>query len=349
MMRNGIVCAGNWILDCVKTLDRWPGEGNLCNILREERSGGGGPCNVLFDLAAMKTKLPLYAAGRIGCDSEGELLAEQAREYGIDSTFLTLSRTAPTAHTDVMSHGGRRTFFYCPGANAELTCDHLMKIDVPAKFFYLGYLMLLPSLDAPDPGFGTGANRILHTMRQRGFKTVVDMVSEAPEKFRRTVRGTLPYVDILIINELEAGCCLEQELRLPDGSLNGDALFQAPQKLLDAGVGELAVIHFPEGAVAQKKGEKAVYEPSCAIRREEIAGSNGAGDAFCAGVLYALHENRDLRETLRFAGACSFFNLRSATASGGAVSLETLQTHLRGCEYSEIPDSLKRPGIISGL
>ena len=65
-MRNGILAAGNWIIDKVKTIDRWPGEGNLCNIVEETRAPGGGPCNLLFDLAAIDPGLPLYAAGRVG-------------------------------------------------------------------------------------------------------------------------------------------------------------------------------------------------------------------------------------------------------------------------------------------
>ena len=51
--RRGIVGAGNWILDTVKTIDRWPPEGELAQILSVDRAGGGGPCNVLFDLAAL--------------------------------------------------------------------------------------------------------------------------------------------------------------------------------------------------------------------------------------------------------------------------------------------------------
>ena len=51
-MRKGIVGAGNLIVDKIKVIDRWPGEGNLCNIRSTVSSAGGGPCNVLFDIAA---------------------------------------------------------------------------------------------------------------------------------------------------------------------------------------------------------------------------------------------------------------------------------------------------------
>ena len=41
-MKRGIIGAGNWIQDRVKTIDRWPGEGNLCNITKEVFAHGGG-------------------------------------------------------------------------------------------------------------------------------------------------------------------------------------------------------------------------------------------------------------------------------------------------------------------
>ena len=35
-MRKGIIGAGNWIVDIIKTIDRFPKEGELCNILTQE-------------------------------------------------------------------------------------------------------------------------------------------------------------------------------------------------------------------------------------------------------------------------------------------------------------------------
>ena len=64
--RKGIIGAGNWIVDNIKYIDRWAGEGNLANILGQERATGGGPANVLFDIAAMNCGIPLSAAGRLG-------------------------------------------------------------------------------------------------------------------------------------------------------------------------------------------------------------------------------------------------------------------------------------------
>ena len=339
--RSGIVGAGNWILDKIKQIDRWPGEGNLCTILREDRAGGGGPCNVLFDLAAMDSTLPLYAAGKVGCDAEGDYLLAEIEKRKIDARYMTRSEHTPTSYTDVMSGGGRRTFFQCRGANAELTREELETIDVPAQIFYLGYLLLLDALDRPDAEFGTCGARLLAAMRAKGYRTAVDFVTDAPEKFRASAVAAAPHTDLLIVNELEAGFSLNRTLRRADGSLDCAALATAPAGLLELGVRELAVIHFPEGAVAQNRAGEFRFVPSCFIERSKIAGSTGAGDAFAAGVLYAQMRGFPLRETLEIGSASSYFNLLSPTASDGAVSFETMRDHLNHCTFNPVPKEFK--------
>jgi len=331
-MRKGILAAGNWIVDRVKCIDRWPGEGNLCSILSEERATGGGPANVLFDLAAMDPEYPLWAAGRIGEDADGDYLLAETGRRGIDGSLLLRTPGVPTSYSDVMSAPSSRTFFHAVGANALLSAADFDAVSTGAEFFYLGYLLLLPLLDAPDPEFGSRAARVLKSMRARGYRTVVDFVSGHPDGFRPAAEAALPYTDILIVNEVEAGGATGIELR------NGDALVkellpEALKRLLAMGVGELAVIHFPEGAAALTCDGAYALAPSCRIRREEVAGHNGAGDAFAAGFLYAVARRLPLEEALRVGSASSYFNLKSPTASGGAVSFQRIEKHLKSCEF----------------
>lgn len=339
-MKKGIIGAGNWILDKVKTIDRWPGEGNLCNIKNEVFAPGGGPANVLFDLAAADPTLPLFAAGKIGSDSEGDYLLNEIAKRNINSDWMKRSDSKPTSYTDVMSGEGKRTFFHCRGANAEFSVADMADIDLDAKYFYLGYLLLLDALDAPDPEYGTCAVRLLKMMGEKGYKTIVDFVSEAPEKFRSAIIPALPYIDILIVNEIEIANCCGIELRSSDGTLQWQRLPEAIDFALEYGVRDCVVVHFPEGAAAKQRGGKYIYQPSCHITREEITGSNGAGDAFCAGVIYALHQDWELAEALRLGSAFSNFNLRSATASGGAVSLEKMMSFLKTCQFTPLPDGM---------
>ena len=202
---------------------------------------------------------------------------------------------------------------------------------------YLAYLLLLEKMDRADAEYGTEAARTLDYMQKKGYKTVVDFVSDAPEKFKAVVMPALPYIDILIVNEIECSSCSGIELRKSDGSMNYANLPAAVDFLLANGVKETAVIHFPEGAAGRQKNGEFIFRPSCYIAKEDIVGSTGAGDAFAAGVIYALHQEWDLASAMELGGASSNFNLRDATATGGAVSLEKMQLFLKNCSYSPVP------------
>ena len=52
--RSGIICAGNWIVDLVHDVDRWPNESELVRIGTQARGVGGGAANVITTLASLK-------------------------------------------------------------------------------------------------------------------------------------------------------------------------------------------------------------------------------------------------------------------------------------------------------
>src|SRR5262249_35868345 len=162
----------------------------------------------------------------------------------------------------------------------------------------LGYLLLLDALDQPDSKFGTRAARLLALAQAAGIKTSVDVVSEDSDRFRAIVTPALKHVDYCILNEIEAGKTTGFTIRRPDGDLDTTALRHAAGALLQQGVRELVVIHFPEGAFACTRGGQDVWQSSLKLPTGYIAGTAGAGDAFCAGVLLGLHEGWEIPRCL---------------------------------------------------
>ncbi len=334
MVRRGILAVGNWIVDRIKVIDRWPREGELCNILEEKRAAGGGPCNVLFDLAALQTDLPLHAAGVLGSDNDGDWLFHEISRRGIGTDAVSRHPELPTATTDVMAANGRRTFFHRAGANAALTPEKLLTPPTPpVQFFYLGYPMLLAGLDAPDSVYGTGAARVLAAMRERGCRTVIDLVSGAPEKFQTVVPPALPHTDILVLNEIEAGHLSGFPLRRKDGTLLTERLPEALRHCFRLGVRELTVLHYPEGCCAATADGRIACRQSFPVAAAEIVDSTGAGDAFCAGFLFGLHEGLGPADLLDYAAAEARFNLLASGASAGAPSRSALAAFLQATRY----------------
>jgi sugar/nucleoside kinase (ribokinase family) len=322
--RRGLLAGGNWIIDQVKLIDVYPQPEQLGNIRGQSQGTGGAPYNVLIDLAKAGAPFPLFAAGLVGQDSLGRQILDDCRRHRIDARHLRVTPQAPTSYTDVMTEQGhgRRTFFHARGANALWSGDDLDFKRIPARLFHLGYLLLLDALDQPDRRFGTRAARLLASAQAAGLKTSVDVVSEDSDRFGRIVIPALKYVDYCILNEIEAGKTSGIKVRRRNGALDKTALRQAARVLLDRGVRELVVIHFPEGGYARSgKGEE-VWQPSLKLPDGYIAGTAGAGDAFCAGTLFGLHEAWTLQRSLLTAVCLAAASLSHPTCTTGVQSLK---------------------------
>jgi sugar/nucleoside kinase (ribokinase family) len=317
--RSGVLAAGNFIVDQVKLIDAYPEQDMLASILSESRGNGGGPYNVLKDLAAMGAPFPLEAAGLVGCDADGDWILQDCAAAGIGTAALRQTTDAPTSYTDAMTVAstGRRTFFHQRGANALLGERHFDLQGLTGKIFHLGYLLLLDEMDRLLEDGRTVASRVLESASAAGFHTSVDVVSASHPDFARIVRAALPFTDTLILNEIEAGNALGKNFRGADG----DGLEAAARELLEAGVRERVVIHCAEGGVCVARGES-VRMASLRLPPDFIAGATGAGDAFAAGFLFGLHEDWPAIECLRLAVSAAAACLSDPSASGGLRSVE---------------------------
>ena len=323
--RKGLLAGGNWIIDQVKMIDVYPQIEQLGNIRSQSQGTGGAPYNVLIDLAKSGAPFPLLAAGLVGQDALGEQILRDCRAHGVDIKHLDTTHRAPTSYTDVMTEvgQGRRTFFHARGANALWRAADLDFSHLRVRIFHLGYLLLLDALDEPDSKFGTKAARLLAAAQAAGIKTSVDVVSEDSDRFARIVNPALQHVDYCILNEIEAGKTTGFKIRQPEGKLDSVALRHAAGALLQQGVRELVVIHFPEGAFARTRKGEDVWQPSIRLPAEYIRGTAGAGDAFCAGALLGLHEGWELQRALLTGVCLAAASLSDPTCTRGVKGLNS--------------------------
>jgi sugar/nucleoside kinase (ribokinase family) len=321
--RRGLLAAGNWLLDHVHVVDLYPQPGQLGNILSRIDGAGGGAYNVLAVLARCGAPFPLLGAGLVGNDDAGRQIREDCRRHKIDARHLRSSAGAPTSFTHVVTEQptGRRTFLHYRGANALWRGEDLDFHRIRARIFHFGYLMLLDQMDQPDARFGTRAARLLAAARTAGLKTSVDAASVESRRFSKVASAALKHADYCILNELEAGKITGLNPRRTGGRLDPVALRRSVDALLKLGVGELVVVHCPEGALARLRNHDLLWQPSLKLPADYIAGTAGAGDAFCAGVLLGLHEGWNLPRSLR-AGVCiAAASLSHPTTTGGVRSL----------------------------
>lgn len=329
--RSGIICAGNWIVDLVHDIDRWPAESDLVRIGPQSRGIGGGPANVISALARLDTGLPLWPMGAIGEDDYGAFILEECRGLGLSTEKLRIKPGVATAHTHVMSVPGHsRTFFYQGGANDAIGAEDFPPgtfAETPARLFYLGYLTLLGDLDAFDQEGQTGAARVLERAQGAGLITCVDLVSNPHPSFQRIVESAAPFIDYLILNEVEAARATGAASD-PNTLTDSEALAQLAHALIQTGVSQAVVVHCVERVVwVGSDGEEfAVEVPP--LQSDQIASNLGAGDAFCAGLLYGLHECWRPRQAIALAIATARASLRGHTATSAIPSLENLRLNI---------------------
>lgn len=328
-MEGGIICAGTIVTDYVVVVDRWPSESSLANIHHQEKTGGGGPFNIVKDLRAMDATLPLAIVGLLGDDENGQWLINDCEKSNIDVNQLHVTDDqTPTSYTYVISveSTGRRTFFNQRGTNALLNETHFnfqyLSEEKHHRLFYLGYLTLLDRLDRIVED-RTMAARVLEQAKHAGLETIVDFVSVHNPSYSAIARATLPFVDHLILNEIEAGRILQQSFE----RVTIAQIEQAGRTLIEEyGVQKTVTIHFDHGAVCLSRNAQGTVDysvqGSLILSQGFIKGAVGAGDAFAVGIIYGIYKQWSIPERL-MAGMCvAAMCLRDATPYASVTTIE---------------------------
>ena len=291
------------LVDNLYTISAYPREGELTQIRSVSRALGGLVPNNGMGIKKINPALPVYAVGKIGADEAGQYVLDTLKQNGVDVSYITVAEGEGTSFTDVMSvEGGQRTFFSYPGACATFGISDIPFDTLPCKMLHLGYFLLLDRVDGSD------GLAILKEAKARGIVTSIDLVSENSDRYTR-VLPCLPYVDNLILNELEAGklCGLAPTV---------ENLPEMGRRLLELGVRERVILHMPEiGVCCSRRG--VVSRPSYALPKGYVKGKTGAGDAFASGALVAIERGDTDKEILILAEAAAVASLSAADATSG--------------------------------
>jgi len=335
-MRDGVVIAGNMILDVIKKIDRYPPKLSLTSIRSMTRAMGGAVCNCSVDLSILDPTITVQALGYVGDDESGDyIVSELARHPSIDLGMV--GRKGSTSFTDVMTEegGGERTFFTYKGADSLLSPEDFDFSRMRASLLHIGYIMLLDGLDADDPRYGTKMARVLHDARESGLATSIDVVSEAGERFGRLVPPSLKHADYCTINETEASLITGLPLRDSEGSLIRGNVPKACEVLKAMGVSKWATIHAPEMSAGIDAGGDYAELPSLRLQEGYIKGSVGAGDAFVSGLLLTAVGGGSLREAIELGTAVAACSLSAPGATEGVRDLSATMSLYRGLRKLE--------------
>ena len=325
--RRGITIAGNIIADTVKRVDCYPEKGMMANVFSITRAIGGCAPNTAIDLSVIDRKIPVSVLGRVGDDENGRFLLSSMARYGVDTEGVHISANTPTSFSDVMSMPtGDRTFFHARGANAEFSPEDVDISSLQCNILHMGYIHLLDTFDEYDSQYGTVMARFLKDVQAHGIKTSIDVVSDSTADYKGRIVPVLKYCDYAILNEIESCMIWGLSPRNEDGTPNIENICKTMEMMAQSGVREKVIVHCKEaGFCLDSKTGRFTTVASLNIPLEEIKGSVGAGDAYCAGCLYGIYKGFDDQKTLEFASAAAACNLFAENSTDGMRSAAEIE------------------------
>jgi sugar/nucleoside kinase (ribokinase family) len=323
--RAGVASVGCVVVDLAKTISALPEPDHLAMVDSVALGTGGPALNMSVNLSQLGAPFPNSISGAVGDDANGAYLRSEFARLGIDGDGVQTVTGVATSFTDVfLEPDGRRTMFYHAGANDRYDAANVDPAAstgpaAGAKILHVGAPGTLALMDQPSPDGGNGWSNLLKRARAAGMHTNMELIDLPTPRQLELVSPCLPHLSSLIINELEAGALTGISGPSPDADAPVDwgAIEAMAVRLVQMGLSTLAVVHFPAGAVAAGPGGRLWRQGSVLLPADEVRSAVGAGDAFAAGVLYGLHDDWSVEESLRLAVASAAACIREAATSAG--------------------------------
>jgi sugar/nucleoside kinase (ribokinase family) len=319
--RRGVLSAGTFCVDFNKSIARWPEQDTVTEVLRIDRQGGGAGYNMAIDLKRLDAGFPVEAMGVIGEDELGRFLVGECEARGVACGGLKALPGGATMSVDAINvlDSGRRTHFFHAGVAAAMSAANFNFSTTEARILHLGLPGAHAAMDAPWGEDANGWVAVLKAAKNAGLLTNLEMMTTSADRLAELGGPCLPYLDYLIVNDFEIGALSGVATRRADGSTDVAAVGRAIGEALERGGMTWVVAHFPEGAVAGGRDGTRAALGSVAMPPNAVAGVNGAGDAFAAGLIYGLHEVWPIAKCLRLAHASAAASMRAVSTTEGVA------------------------------
>ncbi|MDA8296155.1 MAG: ribokinase [Actinomycetota bacterium] len=274
-----VVVVGSINVDLVLSVAHRPAPGETVGDARLERHPGGKGANQA--LAAARSGARSALIGRVGADAEGERRVGELAAGGVRTELIATSATAPTGLAVItVTEEGENAIVVAPGANGELGASELAR----AEDALGGARVLVVQLEIP---LGT----VRRAVEMAGAGTTV-IVNAAPA--RPLPPELLAKVDLLVVNELEAGSLLGTSI-----GGRSDAMAAAAALVVLGPAGAVITLG-PLGAVGHRRGSAAFHVPAPPTT---VRDTTGAGDAFVGALAARLAAGEGLEDAVGFAVA----------------------------------------------
>jgi sugar/nucleoside kinase (ribokinase family) len=282
-------------------IERMPEAGELIAVDQLILNIGGGAANTAVDLTRLGVRSSICA--RVGDDILGRFATESMVANGVDVRALKVDPRHATSQTLILNiRGEDRRFIHSLGANRDFVPADLDAILEPSpRVLHIGYFLILPKLDA------AGLAERFTRAQQSGTKILLDVATPGPGHYLEPLRTVLPHTDVFVPNTDEAALILGEE----------DPVRQA-LKFHDMGARRVVVTRGERGAISVSDQHR-LEIPAYSVN---FVDGSGGGDAFNAGYILGLLEERSELECLKLASAVGASCVRAVGTTAGVFTRE---------------------------
>lgn len=278
-------------------------------------SPGGSAANTIYGLAKLGVSAGFI--GVTGDDAEGKLLVQDFEKVGVDTSQIKVKREAKTGSVLCLSDSqGRRSLYVSPGANSLLTTADL-DLDYISKA-----RMLHVSSFADDRQFKV----LLELMDKLAPSIKVSFTPGAlyATKGLKALAPILARTYVLFMNQNEIRQLTGQDV--PAGAKS--CLKQGCHiVVVTLGRGDSWKTVMATSYIRDAENEYTVEPADTHII--SVLDTTGAGDAFAAGFLYGLLNDRGLRECGQLGDIVAEFSISKMGARQGLPTLNELSRRYR--------------------
>lgn len=300
-LRPKIVVIGSLNMDLVVKAARAPKRGET--VMGEEIHfiPGGKGANQAVGLARLGAETTMI--GAVGSDAFGEELVRALQKDGVNISNVKVLTSEATGVASILLAEGDNSIVVVPGANAQCLPEDLDRCE---EALAEADLVLL-QLEIPLMTVEYAAK-----LARKHGKIV--MLNPAPAQ--SLSKELLSKVDYLTPNR--------SELALLTGMSDESTIAKGIERLLEVGVSCCVTTLGAEGVAFREKGGSLVKVLG---HKVPVVDTTGAGDAFNAGLAFALAQKKSIREATEFAVQVSALAVTKFGAQGGMPTLAEVEEH----------------------
>ena len=270
-------------------------------------SVAGNAPNVAMGCAALGMKPALYT--EIGGDANADLAINTMKERGVDTTYCIKNPGTPTNVHPIAVFKGERTIF-----SYHEKRDYKMRDWEEPKFLYYSSLSV---------GFEKFHDELHEYVKEHN--NIIFAVNPGTMQMKvgiEKLREMIPRIDVLFVNKEEAQGLVGSE----------DNIDTLHKKLNDMGVKLSVITDSVNGSSTYDGADYAkigIYETS-----DEIVDKTGAGDAFAAGFISAMHYGKGAEEAMKWGSINSSGVITKIGAIEGLRTKQEIEKILKDVNFT---------------